>query len=87
MYTRYYDSYPVAPPADTSPADDVPSDASTCNNGEEEVAPTLASCKSPGIFGNIKTEDILLIALLFITASDSDDNLLMPFILVALLLG
>lgn len=88
MYTRYYDSYPTVKPQEEAPKAEVPEVLPSADKGDTPKAnPTLASCKSSNIFGSFKTEDILLIALLFITASDKEDNFLMPLILGALLLA
>ena len=88
MYTRYYDSYPTVTPQEEAPKAEVPEVIPSAENSDTNNAnPTLASCKSSNIFGGFKTEDILLIALLFITASDKEDNFLMPLILGALLLA
>ncbi len=90
MYTRYYDSYPAvtndvppAPPAEApASVQDIPLEEVT----DEPVAKP-ASTGLPRLFGGLKTEDILLIALLFITTTDLNDDFLMPLILGALLLG
>lgn len=88
MYTRYYDSYPTVKPQEEAPKAEVSEVLPSADKTENhDASPTLASCKSSNIFGSFKTEDILLIALLFITASDKEDNFLMPLILGALLLA
>ena len=87
MYTRYYDSYPTVTkneePCEKERTKPLPEGeiADKCND-----KPALSSCKSSGMLKNLKSDDILLIALLFITASDNDDNFLMPLILGALLI-
>ena len=87
MYTRYYDSYPTVTkneePCEREETKCLPEPdkKDTCNNKTP-----MDSCRSSGILKNLKSDDILLIALLFITASDNDDNFLMPLILGALLI-
>ena len=91
MYTRYYDSYPAnVPHASDNEAN---SEADKCINEESstinsaEAPAEIASVLPSGLFGNMKSDDILLIALLFIVATESRDDFIMPLILGALLLG
>ena len=85
MYTRYYDSYPVEteqkaetetgpknPPVECSPVESTPS--------------TQIASVPKKLLGGFDYEDILLIALLFITVTESKDDFILPLILGALLL-
>jgi len=92
MYTRYYDSYPAKIPDKSEPAQKESKEALAVQS--EETAPhttkdeiSTASVLPNKIFGNLNIDDVLLIALIFITASDASDDFLMPLILGALLLG
>ena len=52
------------------------------------ISPELAVAKGPfGGFGNLKADDILLIAVLLLIMSESKDDFIMPLILGYLFLG
>ena len=94
MYTRYYDSYPANVPHSSDCEANNEAGKCTREINEEsssisanETHTEIASILPGGLFGNMKSDDILLIALLFIVASESKDDFIMPLILGALLLG
>jgi len=87
MYTRYYDGYPRETPkietANRHEESTTEIATDTASEGQSEIASVIPK----GIFGNMKADDILLIALLFIVSMESSDDFIMPLILGALLLG
>lgn len=91
MYTRYYDQYPNK----NSVQKEVPKEISLAEVNEEACEETVkddeiktASILPGGLLGGgFNTEDILLIALLFLIATDNSDDFIMPLILGALLIG
>ncbi len=89
MYTRYYDTYPAAPvtTGEEKPSESPEPTTENKENMPSEPVANLESARMPRLFGGMKSDDILLIALLLITISDSNDDFLMPLILGALLLG
>lgn len=87
MYTRYYDGYtsrstPVCdkeePTETVSVADTIPDKG----HGTE-----IASFKNSFLPFDLDTDDIILIAVLFLVASESGDDFILPLILGYLLLG
>ncbi len=86
MYTRYYDSYPTQMPEVT--AEPVAEEENTdIAEVPEDEAGEIASLTPARGFGGLKTDDILLIGLIFIMLSEGSDDFIMPLILGALLLG
>lgn len=85
MYTRYYDSYPTEtePKIETENTITPPpaENSSGKNISVAKIAPV-----GKNLFGNLSSEDLLLIALLFITVTESGDDFILPLILGALLL-
>ena len=85
MYTRYYDSYPSAIEQKNENKN-----AEQCLTTEKppmentSVAEIASTPKK--LFGNLDFEDLLLIALLFITVTESKDEFRLPLILGAILL-
>lgn len=92
MYTRYYDGYSshmpkqVSPPVKAEEAEEKNDEKQITAHVDEEPIETKAFSPVKGL-GSFKSDDILLIALLFLIATESADDFLMPLILGALLLG
>lgn len=92
MYTRYYDGYssqmprPVPAPQEAQDECVKTQEIETDSNASDEVIETKSFSPTKA-FGNFKSDDLLLIALIFLIATESADDFLMPLILGALLLG
>ena len=85
MYTRYYDSYPAAIEQKDKNANIGQSDPAEKPPMENTSVAEIASTQKK-LFGNLDFEDLLLIALLFITVTESKDEFILPLILGAILL-
>ncbi len=91
MYTRYYDQYP----AQNKIQKEVPKETALAEVKEEicEEAVKNDEIKTASVLpggllgGGFNTEDILLVALLFLIATEGSDDFIMPLILGALLIG
>ncbi len=92
MYTRYYDGYssqmprPAPAPQEMQDESVKTQEVQTDSDCADEVTETK-SFSPIKAFGNFKSDDLLLIALIFLIATESSDDFLMPLILGALLLG
>ena len=92
MYTRYYDSYPsnihksICKPEVTKKEEKHPSVQGTISDIQPKVCNDAANIINTNKTG-LKLDDLLLTALLFITATTDDEDFLMPLILGALLIG
>lgn len=85
MYTRYYDGYPAKiQHNDEKQEHNEVTVAQTSD--EKNISDTKIASVSPGRFGKLNSEDILLVALLMITITESKDDFILPLILGALLL-
>lgn len=103
MYQRYYDGYPTEAYATVEQnefdvdgtAESSPQTADTATGTELSVSSphnkdlqleTASSAKS-GLLSSIKSDDILLIALLIILATEAPDDTVMPLIIGYILLS
>ena len=88
MYTRYYDGYTrrnnIAV-TDTAPIETNEEQNEIASAEEPEVQ--IASALPFGLPMGLKTDDIILIAVLFLVASESGDDFILPLILGYLLLS
>lgn len=97
MYMRYYDSYPALsgrthpkkePPAPKEPVavvkNDLPEEIEITDEVKKEFPAEIASRR--GLLQSIQADDIILIGLLILLLSESDD-IIMPLIIGYLLLG
>ena len=87
MYTRYYDGYTRrnVPESGNTEANE------TINTADvpvlQEPKAEIASLKNSFLPFDLSTDDIILIAVLFLVASESGDDFILPLILGYLLLG
>ena len=89
MYTRYYDGYMQKPKEniDTTP--------NSCCEENTAIIPTQEKCEETstvaavgkGLPFNMKTDDLILIAVLILVATESSDDWLLPVILGYLLIS
>ena len=86
LYTRYYDGYANCRihNADTPKPQESPCE--TAVSEENEIACEVASCKPKLPFG-LDTDEIILIAVLLIVASEGSDDIILPLILGYLLIS
>lgn len=85
MYTRYYDSYPATiEPKNEN--ENTKQSLSTEKPPTENTSVAEIASTQKKLFGNLDFEDLLLIALLFITVTESKDEFILPLILGAILL-
>ena len=85
MYTRYYDSYPSAIDEKTE-SENIPQSPPQENPSLENTHVSEIASSQKKLFGSHDFEDLLLIALLFITVTESKDDFILPLILGAILL-
>lgn len=85
MYTRYYDGYPAQIQTE-SEKDDIKQPAQEEAVKCDDTPPVKVSSVAQNRFGGLKSEDVLLVALLMITITESKDDFILPLILGALLL-
>jgi len=92
MYTRYYDGYtqrntpnPPKEVKENPPPEEniVEIEPALVSEPQSEVASVLPF-KLPG---NLKTDDLILLAVLFLIASESNDDFILPLILGYLLIS
>ena len=87
MYMRYYDSYPQLP---VRQKPEIKEEAEEIEVKEEIIEttsdPEVKIASKGGILNSLKTDDIILLALLFILLFESDD-IIMLLIIGYLLLG
>ncbi len=96
MYTRYYDGYGQRNmPRNTAEAPTLPSEENikeasqnsenteihTAEAPQEQAAAEVASIVPFKLPGNMKTDDLILLAVLFLILSDSGDDIILPLIL------
>ncbi len=86
MYTRYYDGY-----TDTKPQiKEIPSEENIpCEiaDSDENVPKTEVASFLPKLPFNMDADDLILIAVLFLIASESCDDFILPIILGYLLIS
>lgn len=103
MYQRYYDGYPTeaytpgekneftvddaAAPSQMKDADCASTELSMPSSHNEEIQVETASPAKSGWLSSIKSDDILLIALLIILAAEAPDDAVMPLIIGYILLS
>ena len=88
MYTRYYDGYTRR--NDIAVTDNAKEDTHEVQNeiaNIEEPESAVAAALPFGLPLGLKTDDIILIAVLFLVASESGDDFILPLILGYLLLS
>ena len=87
MYTRYYDGY-TQRANEKCPACEAPAEAETVEivPTEEKSESSVASVGAKLPF-NMKTDDLILIAVLLLVASEASDDWLLPVILGYLLIS
>ena len=86
LYTRYYDGYTSCRTSDTetNKPQEIPCEETACE--KSEPAGEIASCKTKLPF-NLDTDEIILIAVLLIVASEGSDDIILPLILGYLLIS
>ncbi len=87
MYTRYYDGYTRR--NDIAVTDTAPKETNEEKKeivSVEEPEMQVASALPFGLPAGLKADDIILIAVLFLVASESGDDFILPLILGYLLL-
>ncbi len=103
MYQRYYDGYPTEAYATVgqnefdvdSTTENSPQTTDTATGAElsvssphnKDIQIETASPTKGGLFSSIKSDDILLIALLIILAAEAPDDTVMPLIIGYILLN
>lgn len=92
MYTRYYDGYTTrnAQPVQTAqaaPEPEVIQEEAPVSNEEAKTADTAVAALPINLPFNMKTDDLILIAVLFLIASESSDEFILPLILGYLLIS
>ena len=86
LYTRYYDGYTSHHAHDAEIPKPQESPCETEAPEKSEIAGEIASCKTKLPF-NLDTDEIILIAVLFLIASEGSDDFILPLILGYLLIS
>ena len=86
LYTRYYDGYTNCRTPDTESTKTQETPCEVESPQKIEPAIETASCK-PKLPFNLDTDEIILIAVLLIIASEGSDDFILPLILGYLLIS
>ena len=86
LYTRYYDGYTSRPNQTIEPQ---PPKEEICetNASEENEAVSEVASRKPKLPFNMETDDLILIAVLLLIASEGSDDFILPVILGYLLIS